>query len=39
MGKDTKFYKAIKRHKFSDPNHIAKSAIFPNTWLTCTKNP
>jgi hypothetical protein len=32
-----KFYKAIKWHKFSGRNHIAKSAMLPNTWLTCTK--
>jgi hypothetical protein len=29
-----KFYKAIKWHKFSGRNHIAKSAMLPNTcWL------
>jgi hypothetical protein len=39
MGKVTKFYKVIKWHKFTGPNHLAKSVIFPNTWLTCTKNP
>jgi hypothetical protein len=32
-----KFYKAIKWHKFSGGNHIAKSIMFHNTWLTCTK--
>jgi hypothetical protein len=32
-----KFYKGIKWHKFSCGNHIAKGAMFPNTWLTCTK--
>jgi hypothetical protein len=38
LGKD-KFYKAIKWQKFGGRNHIAKSAIFHNTWLTCIKNP
>jgi hypothetical protein len=26
-------------HKFGGHNHITNSAIFSNTWLTCTKNP
>jgi hypothetical protein len=34
-----KFYKAIKWHKFYGRNHIAKSAMFPNIWLTCHKIP
>jgi hypothetical protein len=39
LGEKHKFYKTIMWHKFGGRNHIAKSAIFPNTWLTCTKNP
>jgi hypothetical protein len=39
FGKRHKFYKAIKWHKFGGPNHIVKSAMLPNTWLTYTKNP
>jgi hypothetical protein len=39
LGERHKFYKTIMWHKFGDHNHIAKSAIFLNTWLTFTKNP
>jgi hypothetical protein len=38
LGGKHKFYKTIMWHKFGGRNHIAKSVIFPNTWLTCTKN-
>jgi hypothetical protein len=39
LGERHKFYKTIMWHKFDGRKHIAKSAIFPNNLLTCTKNP
>jgi hypothetical protein len=31
--------RSFKHHCCGDPNHIVKSAIYSNTWLTYTKNP
>jgi hypothetical protein len=38
FGERNKFYKAIRWHKFGGYNHIVKSAMVSNTWLTYAKN-